>query len=929
MRFTATIMPAMTGLAMLLLTASPSAAQSPSPPAGLEIVTEGFPRVVNMRNESRLATNYFPANYNFFRSLDGVVMKPLNEEMPPTAGGNRPGWLDGYAASNPTKLYLAHFNHYAWQPVLMQEVSLFPGHYFYREATVPTQDIQPSDTNIPIAHVSRILYVSQGTNIFNPHAIIVRTDANGERLWDQAEYIKILAVDTNTSVLTVQRNFMPWAPTPLPTWPADGHTQIAAAITEYDLDGLGGKFSINYSTNCPTDAQGRTATDVVLDYLAKEFSPTGRCARAHGIAFDAPFERPFSASKFLPDLNNNGSGADDAAENYESYRLGYYMFLKRLRERMGTNFIMTADARSETQRAVSLLNGMESEGFPYHVKDPYLTYWSSSFNQFAYWKRALTLPFDANYAHLKDTSGAFPVEADRPKNLTRLVLGGIVCNGAIATAAFLPNPTYAAFPTNLWDEGTRGVDMVHNWLGPPLGGIVRLATQTPDLFNGEGISLTSAFISQFNSPDATITKVGDYLRFRHNGTPQSDDELDVNFVINKSLFTNRTGDLLLRFEIEADPRPGYEIFGDVPRNVFVRIYNSGINTSNTAAELFAYAGAVPFAEVTFYYRDALPLVPDQNLRFTFRFEGLGDVRIRNITLHNAPDALLREFRHGVVLCNPSLQPFTFDLASLLPGRSFRRIRGQFDPVVNDGSIVTDPAAVEVPVRDALFLIKDPLSITTTSPLPEGVVSAAYSVALTATGGTPPYLWSLAGGSLPAGLLLTTNGVITGTPTAYGEFNVSIQVSDAAGTAVTNSFSLIIQGMTFQRWQNDNFTPEELADPAISGATADPDGDGLPNLLEYALHRQPKSPDAAGVTVASVMEHDGQRYLTLTYRRRIGLADLTFAPEASSDLTAWNSAECIVVSVTDDGNGLTETVVVRDTYPMAETPKRFMRLRVTQ
>ncbi len=60
-----------------------------------------------------------------------------------------------------------------------------------------------------------------------------------------------------------------------------------------------------------------------------------------------------------------------------------------------------------------------------------------------------------------------------------------------------------------------------------------------------------------------------------------------------------------------------------------------------------------------------------------------------------------------------------------------------------------------------------LSITTTT-LPNGTQGAAYSQALAATGGTEPYTWSLADGTLPAGLSLHTDtGVIDGTPTAIG------------------------------------------------------------------------------------------------------------------------------------------------------------------
>lgn len=45
----------------------------------------------------------------------------------------------------------------------------------------------------------------------------------------------------------------------------------------------------------------------------------------------------------------------------------------------------------------------------------------------------------------------------------------------------------------------------------------------------------------------------------------------------------------------------------------------------------------------------------------------------------------------------------------MPGWQFRRLLGQFDPVVNDGSLITDPSNVIVPARDALFLVKLPMS----------------------------------------------------------------------------------------------------------------------------------------------------------------------------------------------------------------------------
>jgi len=77
-----------------------------------------------------------------------------------------------------------------------------------------------------------------------------------------------------------------------------------------------------------------------------------------------------------------------------------------------------------------------------------------------------------------------------------------------------------------------------------------------------------------------------------------------------------------------------------------------------------------------------------------------------------------------------------------------------------------------------------LTITTGGTLPAGVVGSAYSLTLSATGGTPPYSWSVSSGKLPAGLALSASGAITGTPTATGSSTFSIQATDSSKTPQT-------------------------------------------------------------------------------------------------------------------------------------------------
>jgi beta-glucanase (GH16 family) len=84
----------------------------------------------------------------------------------------------------------------------------------------------------------------------------------------------------------------------------------------------------------------------------------------------------------------------------------------------------------------------------------------------------------------------------------------------------------------------------------------------------------------------------------------------------------------------------------------------------------------------------------------------------------------------------------------------------------------------------------PLTITSAS-LPAATAGSAYSATLTAQGGTPAYTWSLYSGQLPTGLILSSSGIISGTPTASGSFSFASQVKDSATPSQSATLSLSI------------------------------------------------------------------------------------------------------------------------------------------
>ncbi len=82
-------------------------------------------------------------------------------------------------------------------------------------------------------------------------------------------------------------------------------------------------------------------------------------------------------------------------------------------------------------------------------------------------------------------------------------------------------------------------------------------------------------------------------------------------------------------------------------------------------------------------------------------------------------------------------------------------------------------------------------------VPEGTIRVSYTYTPSVVGGTSPYTWSVASGSLPAGLTLTaSSGRISGTPTVAGLFPVTLRVREAGNATADLPLSLRIRPGAF-------------------------------------------------------------------------------------------------------------------------------------
>ena len=151
------------------------------------------------------------------------------------------------------------------------------------------------------------------------------------------------------------------------------------------------------------------------------------------------------------------------------------------------------------------------------------------------------------------------------------------------------------------------------------------------------------------------------------------------------------------------------------------------------------------------------------------------------------------------------------------------------------------------------------------------------------------------------------------------------INPNAKTLEIDAFSAVVVSRTvllteIEQWRVLNFS--QTTDAGRAADTADPDGDGQPNLLEYAIGADPRVNDVSTAGLIPGVTGDGAPRLTLSFNR---IADpaLTYIVEA-----ARSPAEGFVPIWSSTGSSNTaERVTVTDTVELSGNQRRFLRLRV--
>ena len=225
-----------------------------------------------------------------------------------------------------------------------------------------------------------------------------------------------------------------------------------------------------------------------------------------------------------------------------------------------------------------------------------------------------------------------------------------------------------------------------------------------------------------------------------------------------------------------------------------------------------------------------------------------------------------------------------------------------------------------------------IPVITSGSIAWGVVGSTLTYQVTADNNPTEFTAT----GIPPGLNLDgTTGIISGIPSVAGQFTLTLSAINASGADVRELTLNLVVPQTIDAWRQQNFGTTEDSGDAADLAT--PDGDGITNLMKYALVLISGENASGSLPDGELVGNEGSRFLALSFRRDPARRDVTISVESTGDpAQGWaelarSESGSPFTGITDikespAGDG-TVNVQVSDTFETSTASQRFMRVRV--
>lgn len=193
-----------------------------------------------------------------------------------------------------------------------------------------------------------------------------------------------------------------------------------------------------------------------------------------------------------------------------------------------------------------------------------------------------------------------------------------------------------------------------------------------------------------------------------------------------------------------------------------------------------------------------------------------------------------------------------------------------------------------------------------------------------------WLLSPAGAGTDFEVRISRQATYTGGGLVFTNATIRIVLQDNRGSMLLPSgvaYTFAVPD-PYETWRAQYFTPTELTNAAISGDSADPDADGIANLVEFAFNLNPRAVSQPSLPRGFVQNVSGQDYFHVQFTQRNPPAGVQYLLQTSTNLLSWitSPASFTQVSTSDNGDG-TSLLTLRLQAAISNAPQSFVRIAI--